>query len=123
MPAAIGNANPSVHHAVRELTVGYLRAEGFDVSAKRHHARLSDALADDMLAPDVEGIPGVHLAVTSRLRHRLSGDLDAARRAADINGTSVAAVLQWRAERPIADAYVLVSLADFARLVRATPPP
>jgi hypothetical protein len=115
---AVGNVSPSVHAAVRDLTVGFLQGERFDVSAKRRHARLSDSLGDDTLAPDVHGLPGVHLAVTSRLRHRLSTDLDAARRAADLNGTPVAAVLQWRAQRPIADSYVLVTLADFAKLVR-----
>lgn len=120
---AIGNASSGVHNAVRQLAATYFQRQGFAAVAKRHRARLSDAFGDDGLDPDVQGLPGVHLAVTSRLHHRFSSDLDAARRAADLNGSKVAALLQWRSERDIAEAYIVMTARDFSRLMGGTPPP
>lgn len=117
MSGTTGNRNRAIAVAVRDLVATYAQHAGFPEAAPRPYARkLSEAL-DDPFAPDVSGIPGVHLAVSSRLNHRLSEDLDAARRAGAINGAGVAALVQWRSERDVSEAFVVLGLDDFLQLV------
>jgi hypothetical protein len=116
---AYGNANRSVHAAVRDLAAAYLDREGIVATVKRTPAGLSDSLGDDAISPDLS-VRGVHLDVTSRLTpYKLAEDLESARRAASINGTDVAAFIQWRSGLEIGDAYVVTSLRDFSKLLRA----
>lgn len=121
-----GNKSRSIHAAIVDLVGYFLDGEGIEAMAKRHASSISDTLSDDVaLAPDLS-LPGVHLDVTSRLSpYRLSEDLESAQRAAAIRGVPVGAFVQWRAEREVEQAYVVTSLADFAKLVRGDhlPPP
>lgn len=115
---AYGNKSRSVHAAVRDLVALYLDSRGIASTSKREPKGLSDALEDDALDPDLT-LDGVDLKVTSRLRpFRLSEDLESAQRVAAIRGSKLGAVVQWRSERDIANAYVVVSLDDFTKLIR-----
>lgn len=126
-PAAPGNANRSVHVAVRDLVSLFLDAQGIASTAKRIPARakISDALGDDALDPDL-ALDGIDLRVSSRLRpFRLSEDLEQSQRVAALRGSRIGGLIQWRSETPIEQAYAIVSLADFAKLIRGdhlTPP-
>jgi hypothetical protein len=116
-PAAHGNTNRSTHAAVRDLVSMYLDAEGIATTAKRTPTGLSDSLSDDAIDPDL-ALDGVDLRVTSRLRpFRLSEDLESITGSAALRGVDVAAVVQWRSERAISDAFVVTSLRDFAKLI------
>lgn len=123
--AAFGNSSRSVHAAVRDLVGLFLDSRGIASTAKRDPKGLSDSLDDDVLDPDL-ALNGVDLKVTSRLRpFRLAEDLESAQRTSAIRGTTLGALIQWRSEQPIEQAYAIVSLDDFAKLVRGDhlPPP
>lgn len=115
-----------MHHAVTDLAATWLRSAGFeDASPRPYHSKISDALGEGVLGPDIRGIEGVHLRVSTRGSFRLGGDLDDARRAAALSSESdVAALLQLRrGGSAINEAFVVVALSDFARLLGGTPPP
>lgn len=117
-PAAHGNTNRSVHAAVRDLTASYLAAEGIATVAKKMPKTVSESLGDDVLDPDL-ALDGVDLRVTSRLRpFRLSEDLESVTCGAALRGVDVAAVVQWRSERPIEEAFVVLDLQSFTKLLR-----
>lgn len=123
---AHNNRNRATHAAVVDLVRLALDARGVSSTAKRTPTSLSDGLSEDIaLAPDL-ALDGVDLRVSSKLKpFRLSEDLESAQRVAAIRGTSIAAVVQWR-ERPIDEAFVILDLQDFAKLLRGdhrTPPP
>lgn len=123
MTTATGNQNRSVHAAVTDLCVVYLEQAGFEgVVARPYHERLSDELREDLAGGDVRGLPGVHLDVRSRLRHRLDVDMDRARVGADLSGQSVAAFVQWRSSRPVSDSYVVMDFRSFVALMGGVPP-
>lgn len=124
MSGPAGNRNVALHSAVRELVSRYLETRGFETTARPRQAKISSSLNGEV-RPDVSGVPGVFLDVTSRGTHRLSVDLDAARSGADVTGDPVAAFVQHRAGRPIAEAFAVLSLSDFATLLRGDhrPPP
>lgn len=124
--AAYGNRNRSTHLAVVDLVRLALDAQGISSTAKRTPTSLSDGLSEDIaLAPDL-ALDGVDLRVSSKLKpFRLAEDLERAQRTAVIRGTSIGAVVQWR-ERPINEAFVILDLESFARLLRGDhqkPPP
>lgn len=125
-PAAPGNKSRSVHRAVKDLVGLFLESEGILATTKRTPTRISDSLGDDALDPDL-ALNGLDLKVTSRLRpFRLAEDLEMAQRTAAIRGTALGALIQWRSEQPIENAYAIVSLQDFVKLVRGdhlAPPP
>lgn len=118
MTGARGNQNRAIAVAIRGLVAAFLDAHGHEVSAKPYARRISEAL-DGALAPDVAGIPGVHLDVSSRLQHRLSDDLDSAVRAAKINGDQLAVLVQYRPDRDVGQAYAICTLADMSKLLHA----
>lgn len=119
---AHGNRNRSAHRAVVDLVQLALDARGISSTTKREPKTLSDSLGDDALDPDL-ALDGVDLKVTSRLTHRLSEDLESAQRTAVIRGTAMGALVQWRGDRPIDQAFVIVSLSDFATLAKAAAAP
>lgn len=123
MTAATGNVSRATHAAVTDLVTGFLDQAGFDVRSRPYHERISDTLADGGTDGDVRGLQDVFLNVTSRLTHRLDLDLDRARVGATVNGRAVGAFIQWRASRGIGDAYVVMDLRSFSRLLGGTPPP
>ncbi|MFG6502511.1 hypothetical protein [Microbacterium sp. P05] len=119
------NKNRSVHRAVVDLVGAFFEQEEIFATVAPRPSRvapikISEALDVDLdtLAPDI-AIPGVAVTVTSRLRHRLSDDLDAATRTAVLTGAPVGALVQWRADVGIDQSYAVMSLAHFAKLVRA----
>lgn len=117
-PAAHGNTNRSTHAAVRDLVSMYLDAHGIATTAKRTPTGLSDSLSDDAIDPDL-ALDGVDLRVTSRKRpYRLSEDLESITGSAAIRGVPVGAVIQWRSERPIDQAFVVLDLQSFTKLLR-----
>lgn len=113
---APGNRNRGVHRAVTDLTALFLAGEGIDSTVKTTYARISDSLGDDALDPNI-ALDGIDLRVSSKLVHRLSEDLATVTRGAEIRGVPIAAVVQWR-DKAIENSYAIVSLADFAKLVR-----
>lgn len=123
---AYGNRNRSTHLAVVNLVRLALDAQGVRSTAKRTPVSISDSLSEDVaLAPDL-ALDGIDLRVSSKLKpFRLAEDLEQAQRIAAIRGTGIGAVVQWR-ERPIGEAFVILNLQDFAKLLandHRTPPP
>lgn len=119
MTGAAGNRNRAISHAVRGLVSAYMDTAGFETTPKPYASRISESL-EHALEPDIGGLlPLVHLDVSSRLQHRLADDLDSARRAGAVNGAEVSAFVQYRSEKPIAEAYVVLGLDHFAQLLRA----
>lgn len=115
---AYGNKNRSVHRAVVDLVGAYFEQQNIPATVTHTPTKLSEAMDDDALAPDIS-IPNVAVTVTSRLRHRLSDDVDNATRTAVLAGLPTGALVQWRAERDISESYAVLPLAHFANLVRA----
>lgn len=115
------SAQSRLNAAMREIVAVFLAEEGFsDAKAKPTFTRISEGL-DLADMPDVAGVPGVYMAVSARRAHRLSVDLDAARREADAAGYPVAALVQTR-ERSVGEAFVILTLSDFVKLARTAMP-
>jgi hypothetical protein len=115
MPAAPENRNARTHRAVVDLAREYISGEGVPVQSYPRPQRLVD-ISDEIHA-DID-LAGIALSVTSRRALRLSDDLDAAVGVANLSGSPVGAVLQWRSDRPIAESYAVLRLQDLVRLVR-----
>ncbi len=115
MPAAPKNRNARTHRAVVDLAREYIAGEGVPVQAYPRPQRLVETT--DEIRPDLD-MAGVAVSVTSRRALRLADDLDAAVGVANLSGSPVGAVLQWRSTEPIGDAYVITRLSDFLTLVQ-----
>lgn len=126
MTGALGNANRGVHGAVTQLAAMYFRSAGFEGAQPRpYRAKISDDIESGVLRPDVEGVEGVHVRVSTRGDSlRLGGDLDATRRAAALNARGdVGVLVQLRkGESPISEAFAVLALADLARLLGGSTP-
>lgn len=112
---APGNRNHRTHRAVVDLAREYISGEGVPVKAYPRPTRLMDI--SDEIHPDID-LAGIAVSVTSRRTLRLSDDLDAAVGVANLSGSAMGALLQWRATEPIADSYVVTRLTDFVALVQ-----
>ncbi|RKE60514.1 hypothetical protein [Microbacterium sp. AG238] len=112
------NQNRAVGAAIRQLVAAFLVANGHHVTAKPVPRRISDSF-ETALDPDIEGIPGIHMEVSARLRPRLSETLDGAVRAAKINGDAIPVAVLHRPERDVAESYAICTLADMSRLIHA----
>ncbi|WP_307486764.1 hypothetical protein [Microbacterium trichothecenolyticum] len=129
MSAAIGNVNRAMHRGVVQLVSTFLEDAGLPATPKPFLARgskISDALAaglENGLDGDVRGLDGIYVNVTSRQDFRPWDDLDRARVGADITGKPVAAFCQWRSGRSVGDSLVVLSLTDFAKLLRSSSTP
>lgn len=127
MSAAVGNVNRAMHRGVVQLVSTFLDDAGLPATAKPFVARgskISDALAVDLEnGPDgdVRGLDGIYMNVTSRQDFRPWDDLDRARVGADITGRPVGLFCQWRSGRSVGDSIVVLSLADFAKLIGGKP--
>lgn len=120
---AYGNANRATHAAVVELASAFLSSCGLPTEPRRYHERLSDALADPhALAGDVRGVPGVFVKVSTRRTAAPWAALSDAQTGAQLTGVPVGAAVSWRSDRAIEQAYVTLSLRDFAVLVGGSPP-
>lgn len=113
--AAPGNRNHRIHRAVCELAHDYIAAQGVPVKAYPRPMRLMDI--GDEIHPDID-MAGIAVSVTSRRTLRLAEDLDAAVGVANLSGSPVGAVVQWRADRPISDSYVVMRVQDLVTLVK-----
>ncbi|MEZ3156683.1 hypothetical protein AB1K56_07080 [Microbacterium sp. BWR-S6Y] len=97
-----------------DLAREYIAGEGLPVTSYPRPTRLMDI--SDEIHPDLD-VAGVAVSVTSRRTLRLSDDLDSAVGIANLSGSPVGAVLQWRGDKPISDAYLITRLSDFLTLV------
>lgn len=128
MMDVVGNVNRGVHHAVAQLVASYLADAGLGTTPKPYVPRgskISDTIAANLengVDSDVRGLADVFVNVTSRQDFKPWIDLDRARIGADLTGKPLAAFCQWRSGRPVGDALVVLSLADFAQLVGGSPP-
>ena len=118
MTSTGGNQNRAIGLAIRQLVAAFLVANGHDATAKPVPRRISDSF-ETALVPDIQGVPGVHMEVSARLRPRLSESMDGAVRAAKINGDGVAVLVQHRPDRQVAESYAICTLADMSRLIHA----
>lgn len=112
---APGNRNAATYRAVVALAHDYIAAQGLPVKSYPRPNRLMDLPED--IKPDID-MAGVALSVTSRRTLRLSDDLDAAVGVANLSGSPVGALVQWRVDRPISDSYAVLRLRDLVRLVQ-----
>lgn len=115
MPAAPGNRSAATHRAVVALAHDYIAAQGLPVKSYPRPTRLMELPED--IKPDID-LAGIALSVTSRRTLRLADDLDAAVGIANLSGSPVGVLLQWRVDRPISDSYAVLRLQDLARLVQ-----
>lgn len=126
----VGNASRGIHHQVTTMVAHFLADSGLPVEPRpykaTHGMKLSEALAvdfDDDLGGDLRGLHDVYGIVSSRGdRYRLSTDLARARVGADVAGKGTAVVVQWRGGQSVGEAFAVLSLRDFARLLGGTPP-
>lgn len=117
--AAPQNRNHAVHRAVSALVHEYIQGEGIPSTHYPRPTRLVDLT--DELRPDVDAA-GLAITVSSKLRHRLSEDVAAAVGIANLSGSPVGCVVQWRADEPISNAYAVMRLQDLATLIKTAMP-
>lgn len=106
-------SNPSKARgtAFESLVVGYLRANGFPAAERR-------ALAGNTDKGDVAGIPGVVLECKAERSIDLAGSVDEARLEAANDCAPVFAAVVKRRCRSVAEAYVVMTLEQFADMIR-----
>lgn len=122
--SAYQNQNRATHAAIVELAASYLAQCGLPAEPRKYHEKISDTLADPhALAGDVRGVPGVFVKVSTRRTAAPWAALSDAQTGAQLTGVPVGAAVSWRSDRPIEQAYVTLSLRDFAVLVGGDPPP
>jgi hypothetical protein len=98
----------------REATALFLNLSGLDDAVARPMRRkISEGIGDS--TSDVTGVPGWHLATSSRTTLRIAGDLDTAHAEAD--GDQLVALVQHRRERPLGDSLVCMTLETFSRML------
>jgi len=90
---------------------GYLRDHGHRYVERAYGAGRPDD------AGDLDGLPRWTVEVKACRALDLAGWMDEARREQGHAGTEYTAVVAKRRNRPVADAYVVLPLADWARLV------
>jgi len=115
---AYANQNRAIHASIVELVAAFLAQRGIPAVPRKYHEKVSDTLADPhALAGDVRGVPGVFLKVSTRRTAAPWAALSDAQTGAQLTGASLGAAVSWRSDRPIEEAYVTLSLHDFAQLV------
>lgn len=92
--------------------VAYLVANGFPRAARAYGAGRSDDVGD------IDGVPGYTIQVRNTKRIDLAGTLDDADRQRVTAGSRYSAGIHKRRNRPVADAYVVMTLAQFVEVVR-----
>lgn len=101
----------------RELVALQLQLAGVTTaSARQLAAKPSESFEGDDLRPDIVGVPGWYLDAAADIQSRLSSRLDAAEQGAALTGSPHAAVALYRQGRASDEAYVVMTLATFARL-------
>lgn len=104
----------------REATCWFLRGMGLPVKPRPGYRKLSEALADDAQASDIQGL--TQWAITTRHEYKadFSGALDHAVKTAERDGKKWGAAVQWRqGDRSAGETYVVIELGTFAEVLRA----
>ena len=91
--------------------VAYLRANGHQYAERAYGAGRPDGRGD------IDGIPGWTLELKNHRALELSAWQDEAERERENGRRRFAAVVFKRRNKPVADAYVLLSLSTFAELL------
>lgn len=109
--------------AMREAVGMVLRLRGLEGAHTPPRApgrRLSASFAsnsDEAPTPDILGVPGWHLRVTTGDRRTWGGAVDSAEQAAALAGPEHAAVIAYRRGQPVSRAFVVLSLDTFADMI------
>lgn len=119
MGAPMGNRNRARHTAATALVANYLDAQGIATTTHARPSKISEGIGD--VRPDIDA-EGLAVTVTSRVDQRLSPDLDSAVVTARLSGAGAGALVMWRSQRDISEAYAVLTLADFAKLIRLARP-
>lgn len=107
--------------AFREAVALVLKIAGHQDAVPRRRGerrKLSEAILDESLEPDVDGLRDVWLDVRADVAPRWSSSLDAAEQSARLSGRRFAAVTQWRQGHGVADAFVVMTVATFGDLIK-----
>ncbi len=103
----------------REMIVLGLRNEGVDARLPPPHRKLSEALLDTTASlSDVLGVEGWCLITGAYLQPRWGSAVDTAEHSAALDGTPNAAAVVFRKDRPASDQFVVMTLHQFAQIVR-----
>lgn len=104
----------------RELVTTYLQASGLPATRKTEDRARRVAPAVEGQVADIQGLDGWSVMTCNAQRHNLSGALDEARSAAEVEGNKNYATVLSRPGHDASAAYVLLDLKTFSRLVAET---
>lgn len=117
MPGVNGRAMKAKGSAFERELVRYRRDRGHPYVERAYGAGRSDDRGD------LDGLPGYVVEVKCHRALDLAGFVDeAVREAANVGGDIVPVVIAKRRNRPVADAYAVMRLADWAQLVHEVEP-
>jgi len=112
VPAVNGRAMKARGSQFERDVVGYLRDHGHRYVERAYGAGRSDDRGD------LDGLPGYVVEVKCHRAMDLAGFVDeAVREAANVGGAVIPVVIAKRRNRPVADAYAVMRLSDWSRLV------
>jgi len=103
----------------RELVTLFLNNEGIPVEQRKNAFKLSERFAEDYPASHLTGLARWAVMTRNERTLDLSGALDAATAAARQDKKELAAVVAYRAARPVSEAYVSMTFDTFAKVLRS----
>ena len=104
----------------RESVAFLLKLAGVDGAEARQVARTGprDAFDDTMPQPDILGLPaGWYVNTRSDISPTWGASLDATEASAHLAEFENSAIVQYRRQRPTADAFVVMTLSQFAKIL------
>jgi hypothetical protein len=116
--------NRSRGRAMKQLTALFMRGQGLDVQwlPRSRTTRISERISEEFQnRPDLTGgaLEGLWwLDIGADVQQRWGSRVDAAQSAAALAGWPYSAAIQHRRDHEIADAVVLMSLAQFTKLIK-----
>jgi len=117
MPAVNGRAMKARGSQFERDVAQFLRDNGHPYVERAYGAGRPDDRGD------LDGLPGYVVEVKCHRALDLAGFVDeAVREAANVGGDIVPVVIAKRRNRPVADAYAVMRLADWAQLVHEVEP-
>jgi Holliday junction resolvase len=105
------NASKRKGTAFESLVVGYLSDNGFDYAERR-------ALAGTLDRGDIAGIPGVMIECKAEKAIDLAGYMDEVEVETANAEAQIGVAVVKRRNRPVDQAYVVMPLRQFVRLIR-----
>lgn len=111
--------NKARAYKFRELVQLFLRAEGVEVERRLERRKLSERLAEDFQESHLTGLDRWAVLTRNEVQQDWSGSLDDAQKAARHDGKERAAAIQFRRDRDAGESYVVMSLRDFAAVLRS----